>query len=47
MKEEITKVFHQIIETLGESFQSSLESIIQFITLIDVIKSINFTSMIL
>ena len=37
MKEEITKVFHQIIETLGESFQSSLESIIQFITLIDVI----------
>jgi DNA mismatch repair protein MutS len=37
MKEEITKVFHQIIEMLGENFQRPLESVIHFVTLMDVL----------
>lgn len=37
MKEEITQVFHQIIEFLGNNFQRPLESVIQFVTLMDVL----------
>jgi len=37
MKEEITKIFHQLVELLGETFQKPLDSIIQFVTLVDII----------
>jgi DNA mismatch repair protein MutS len=37
MKDEITKVYQSVIENLGQSFQHSLETIIQFVTLVDVL----------
>ena len=37
MKDEITAVFHQIVERLGAEYQDPLECIIQFVTLMDVL----------
>ena len=37
MKDEITEVFHELIDTFGEKFQKPFESIVQFVTLLDVI----------
>ena len=37
MKDEITSVFQQMVDTFGEKFQKPFETIVQYVTLLDVI----------
>ena len=37
LKDDITQVFHQLVQTFGENYQQMYERIIQFVTIVDVI----------